>query len=257
MEVVGEPAPSIGAICKAVTDGVRQLSDFGPIVSRKVAKVPDPIFEHGGAQVGWLHYSETRRPAWYQGNELTEERQHAVFIMLRGTIAALTFTDPAMRNSVAVAVRRAKEGALHKLRLLPQKHVRDAFVGNGVRTIWLSGAHRRMTTKADSKVLSGIELESALDPLEDQTYYFSSVRSQVAMLHAGGEGSPIVGANPRNARVWLGPTADWADFAARSEALIDAAALAIANPPAGRRVGGIRMPVPGPASGSMPVTSGA
>lgn len=88
-----------------------------------------------------------------------------------------------------------------------------------------------MTTKADSKVLSGIELESALDPLEDQSYYFSSVRSKVALPDAEGEVSPIVGANPKNARVWLGPTDDWADFAAQSEALIDAATLVIATPP--------------------------
>lgn len=134
LEVVREPIPSVDAIRKAITDEVRRFSDLGPIVSRKVANVPDPTFEHGGAQGGWLRYSETRRPAWYQGNELTEDRQHAVFIMLKGTIVALTFTDPAMRNSVAVAIRRAKEGTLAKLRLLPQKHVRDA--------LWAAGSRR-------------------------------------------------------------------------------------------------------------------
>ena len=91
------------------------------------------------------------------------------------------------------------------------KQINDAFVGDRVRTLWLSGAHRRIATKADSKILTGIELEAALNPLEDQGYYFSSVRSTLngAALAAAAGSSVVIGANPRNARVWLGPSKDW------------------------------------------------
>ena len=44
--------------------------------------------------------------------------------------------------------------------------------------------------------------------------------------------SIVVGANPRNARVWLGPSKDWSAFIARVETVIDAAAAAITGPSA-------------------------
>jgi len=47
---------------------------------------------------------------------------------------------------------------------------------------------------------------------------------------AAGTKQPVVGANPRNARVWIGPSTNWADFATRTEALIDALASVIAVP---------------------------
>ncbi|RWP58169.1 hypothetical protein [Mesorhizobium sp.] len=224
-------APTIAQVRSAILAEARRIPAAGPILSRRIANVPNPTFAQGQTMVGWLRYTEIRRPAWYVGNDLEEERQQAAFALIKGDVLAITFTDPAFRNSVAGAIRKATDGAFAKLRLMPQKQVGDAFVGSGVRTIWLSGAHHRTTTKADSKVLSGLELESALDPLEDQTYYFSSVRSQVPIpTDMDADARPVVGANPRNARVWLGPTTDWGDFAARTEALINAAAHTIAVP---------------------------
>jgi hypothetical protein len=94
---------------------------------------------------------------------------------------------------------------------------------------WRSSQNR---DEGDSKILTGIELEAALNPLEDQGYYFSSVRSTLegaALANVAG-GSVVVGANPRNARVWLGPSTNWRTFIKRVEALIDAAAKAIRSP---------------------------
>jgi hypothetical protein len=81
-----------------------------------------------------------------------------------------------------------------------------AFVRGPIRTIWLSGIHAPVSVKADSKILSGLDLRDALDPLGDQSYYFTSARSSVPKL-----GLPV-GVSPRSARVWLGATSSWDDF---------------------------------------------
>jgi hypothetical protein len=189
------------------------------------------VFKKNGLSIAWLHYSERRVPPWYRGRgDLREERHHVVFVARRAELVALTFSDPGFRSAVGAEIREGRQGTLRSLSFLTAKQVSDAFVGNRVRTLWLGGVHRRTTTKADSKILAGTDLEAALDPLEDQSYYFSSVRSTVPGAAVGMDAPAVVGVNPRNARVWLGPSREWGTFCARLAAVMDAAAKRIANP---------------------------
>jgi hypothetical protein len=200
-------------------------------VARTIHEVKTPTFREGGLDVGWIHYSETRTPAWYAGDDLHEKHHHSIFIVKKAELVALALSDPAFRNTIVADIRKQRVKLFDSLRLLTSKQINDGFVRARVRTLWLSGAHRRTSTKADSKILGGLELEAALDPLEDQSYYFSSVRSTHDGLafDAAGVGV-IVGANPRNARVWIGPSKDWKTFIQRVEALIDAAGTVIKTP---------------------------
>src|SRR6266536_2544193 len=202
----------------------------GGSVTRTIHGVKAPTFRAGGLDVGWIHYSETRKPAWYAGRNLDETHHHSMFIVKKGGLVALAFSDPAWRNTIVTDIRRRR--LFQSLKLLTGKQINDGFVRAArVRTLWLSGAHRRTSTKADSKILTGLELEAALDPLQDQSYYFSSVRSTHDVLtFDAARGGVIVGANPRNARVWIGPSKDWKNFISRIEGLIDAAAAAIEAP---------------------------
>jgi len=145
-------------------------------VTRAIHEVKDPIFRTSGVDVGWIHFSETRSPAWYAGGDLDETHHHSIFILKKGGVIALAFSDPALRNTIVADIRKRQVKLFRGLKLLTGKQINDAFVRARVRTLWLSGAHRRTSTKADSKILSGLELEAALDPLQDQSYYFSSVR---------------------------------------------------------------------------------
>jgi hypothetical protein len=97
-----------------------------------------------------------------------------------------------------------------------------AFVETQVRTLWLSGTHRRTVIKADSKVLAGLELETSLDPLGDQSYYFSSVRSTMSLTE--GDKPRVVGTSPGGGRLWIGPTKSWDDFWVLVEAIFARAA---------------------------------
>jgi len=83
-------------------------------------------------------------------------------------------------------------------------------------TLWMSGTHRRVATKADSKVLSGLDLQYALDPLEDQSFFFTAAR---CLVRKRGLDQPV-GSSPRRSRLWVGPSRDWADFSAGLRALL-------------------------------------
>ena len=89
-----------------------------------------------------------------------------------------------------------------------------AFVSGPTRTVWLSAIHSPVTVKPDTKMLSGLNLRDALDPLGDQTYHFTAARSGVAEL-----GFPV-GVSPRGSKVWLGPTTRWSEFVSSSTALL-------------------------------------
>jgi hypothetical protein len=202
----------------------------GSGVRRRISKVDKPVWRQGDTRIGWILYSETRQPPWYMAEDLKEERHHIVVLIQRSGLISVTFSDTALRKSVVAEIRKQRKSKFAGLELLTAKQINDAFVGNRVRTLWLSGAHRRSVTKADSKILTGLELEIALDPLEDQSYYFSSVRSTIPGIVDDAGPDTIIGANPRNARIWLGPSKDWPSFVARTESLIDAAAQAIKKP---------------------------
>jgi hypothetical protein len=226
------PAPSIADLRRAILDHLKKGIGISS-VSRTVHAVNRPTFRDGNIDVGWIHYTETRPPAWYLAADLTETHQHSIFILTRGDLVALAFSDGGIRNAMISEIRKRRVKSLERLMLLNRKQINDSFVRNRVRTLWLSGAHRRTSTKPDSKILSGLELEAALNPLEDQSYYFSSVRSTHDNLSINSVASSlIVGASPRNARAWIGPSKDWKAFIRRAEALIDVADAAIATPAA-------------------------
>lgn len=90
---------------------------------------------------------------------------------------------------------------------VPGERLNAAFVQGRARTLWLSGIHRSTSVKADAKVLSGMDLRDALDPLEDQSYCFSAARCDSPTL------GKTIGVAPRRSRLWLGLSKSWSDFA--------------------------------------------
>ena len=165
-----------------------------------------------------LRYLEERKPAWYQGSELHDQHNHIVAILKRGQVVGLTFSSPTARNLIFRSIQESKHTEFKYLQAFAPQDMEVAFVENQIRTLWLNSTHGQTVIKPDSKILSGLELESALDPLEDQAYYFSSIRSTCRnqALSSSGTDDAIVGVRPTRAQVWIGPTASWDNFLRRS-----------------------------------------
>ncbi|MCV9947508.1 hypothetical protein [Rhizobium sp. BT-175] len=206
----------------AIRDLARDNADKKGAERPRFPAVQDPFIESDATTIAWAHYVEKRSPSWLAGEGVTDTLNQLVIVAKRGHLYALLFSDNGLRGTVAKKILRATNGPFARIRRLSSSEINKAFVESQVRTLWLSGTHRRTAIKPDSKILSGLELETSLDPLGDQTYYFSSVRSTMSLSDQ--LTSAVVGASPTGSRIWIGPTRSWEEFIVNLGLILDRAA---------------------------------
>lgn len=100
------------------------------------------------------------------------------------------------------------------VRRVPRPILQGAFLRGQAKGLWLNGTHPRRATKPDSKNLSGPNLGSALNPFDDSTFALGSARAAVPDDGSFSTIEGVVGATPRNALVWNGPTDSFTRFVA-------------------------------------------
>jgi hypothetical protein len=165
-------------------------------------------------QIAWLAYSKRVKVRWAVGPDVPKDLEHHLVVL---TARSLLLSVVATDKSLGAKLTRGGVGKEWKtLHRVSFGRLERALVSGNTRTLWLSGIHRSVATKADSKVLIGPDVESSLDALGDQSYQYTSTRCQ------GPDALPasFVGVTPRMAKVWLGPSADWEVFLANSQRLL-------------------------------------
>ncbi|MBO9463161.1 MULTISPECIES: hypothetical protein [Stappiaceae] len=203
-------APVASAILARIKTLAKETADQKELERPRFTTVEDPDIEVAGTAISWAHYSVKRPPSWFSGDELQDIAHHLIVVAKRANIIAISFSDTGLRNTIVRKIVSATDGPFASISRLTSIQINRAFVESEVRTLWLSGIHTRTAIKPDSKILSGQELESSLDPLGDQSYYFSSVRSTMSLSDVAT--SKIVGASPTSGRIWLGPSQSWEEF---------------------------------------------
>lgn len=155
--------------------------------------------------VATLVYKQKGSPNWLAAGQLEDVTHHLIVIAVLDKLVALIASDAAIRDTLARNLNSAT--------LLSGSRVADAFVGPEAKTLWLSGVHASTSVKVDSKALTGTALENALDPIGDQSYALSAIRSQPSIAGLGSGKLPVVvGAAPSASRIWLGRPSDWSNF---------------------------------------------
>lgn len=215
-------SPTPGDLIDGIRDVSKEIADRKDLDRPRFIAAENPLVEKDGTIFEWVHYVEKRPPSWFTGDGVTDILNHLVVVAQRGSLYAFLFSDSGLRAAVARKFGSTAKGALSEVERLSATQINKAFVETQVRTLWLSGTQRRTVIKADSKVLAGLELETSLDPLGDQSYYFSSVRSTMPL--AEGDRPTVVGASPGGARLWIGPTKSWDDFTGLVDAIFVRAA---------------------------------
>lgn len=213
---------------------------------RTLMSIRPPTFEEH-LEVGALGYLEQRLPGWrvrdWRG---PLDRLHQLVLVCRrraadeaGRYLAVYASEPAVKQKIARQIGAADAPTPFDALARIDRHILEAaFVERDrparnvdakrrIRTLWLSGIHRSAAWKADGKVLMGPDLENALEPLGDQTYYFTAARCFVPV--GGDKATLTVGVAPRRSSVWAGPVATWPAFRRRVTQLLDHIA---ASPPA-------------------------
>ena len=210
---------------------LRTLKETPSQLQRTFHRVTFDIDDDLEIDLSALRYLERRVPAWYQGSELTDLHNHLVMVIRCGDAVGITFSSPTARNAVVRSIRESKQTEFKYVQAFSARDMEKAFVEDQVRTLWLSSTHGQTAIKPDSKVLAGLELESALDPLEDQAYYFSSLRSTTRnrALSPNEDRHAVVGVRPTRGQVWIGPTTSWNDYLRRSTEILSHAEQRLAR----------------------------
>lgn len=170
----------------------------------------------GELEVGFLHYTEERPATWAVDQGVVDTINQLIVICRRNRLVAIYLSEPRVRGAMIRRFSQEDAVGLGALRTISDGVLNAAFVRGQSRTLWLTGTHRRTSVKADNKILTGIDLRDALDPIDDQTYRFTSARS---LLDVGDLTRPV-GVTPRGSRVWAGPTPNWDDFRETTTALL-------------------------------------
>lgn len=166
--------------------------------------------------VGAIHYSEKCQPAWTSQPDIQDHLNHMAAVCARGGHVAIFLSEAKRKLTVTNSIRWGDGTGLGSLEVISPDLLNAAFVQGPARTLWLSGTHRRTSIKADNKILSGFNLRDALDPLADQTFYFTAARCVPDQLSI----QVPVGVSPRKSQVWLGPSNDWNNFLITVTALL-------------------------------------
>lgn len=175
-----------------------------------------------GDLLAWLTFRREVPVAWaVTAAALRDVEHHVVILLAHKALLSLVTSDPTLGARVP---SRAAEGTRWaQLHRAPSRRIESALVRGVTKTLWLSGIHRSVATKADSKMLVGPDVEASLDALGDQTYHYTSTRCEGPQ---GALAASFVGVTPRLAKVWVGPSTNWEVFLANGERLLSAVDLA-------------------------------
>lgn len=158
--------------------------------------------------VGILHYSEERPPTWTYQTGMLDRLNHLAVVCVYDGYVAIYLSESKRKGVITSSIRSGNGIGLGKLEVISPDQLNAAFVQGPARTLWLSGTHRRTTIKADNKILSGLDLRDAIDPLGDQTYYFTAARCVPLGFYL----HKPVGVAPRKSHIWMGASRSWDEF---------------------------------------------
>lgn len=194
-------APVLSELLDHLTEALGLDEEGG---TRRLVQRGEPTRD-GPLTVGFLHYEEERAPTWARETGIRDVLNQLVLVCRFDRYVAVFLSDA--RQASRLLPASGRKGALGWLEPITPGVMNAAFVDGPARTLWLSGIHRHTTVKADSKVLIGSDLRDALDPLGDQSFYFTAARCQTGLA-----GANVVGSAPRRSKAWAGPARDWQAF---------------------------------------------
>jgi hypothetical protein len=131
---------------------------------------------------------------WAAGPDAPKDIEHYLVVLTaRSSFLSVVATDKSLGARLTRGGSGKEWSTMHRVSF---SRLERALVSGNTRTLWLSGIHRSVATKADSKVLIGPDVEASLDALGDQSYQYTSTRC------AGPKALPasFVGVTPRMAK---------------------------------------------------------
>lgn len=169
--------------------------------------MPNVIKKQTKAWGAALDYRLERLPTWYAGRELKDVKHELFSIVAWKRLLAFYCSETWLKSTLIRLIKDSSNTHFSGMCLIEDAKLSAALVaGNATKTLWLSGTHPQTQVKADNKVISGTDLRYALDPLNDQTFYFTAARTRARL----GTLDPLnLGVAPSKASVWASSARSW------------------------------------------------
>ncbi len=178
--------------------------------SRRVLAVGN---ETEPVEISFVHY-DVRRPVAWSREPILDRVNHLALVVRKANWVAIHITETSKKGAIKKALRK---GELGPLTFADPGQLKAAFVKGRARTLWLRGTHHSTDYKADTKVMGGRALESALDPLADQSYRYTAIRAEPDNADIG----EVMGLAVDESRLWVSPSTDRADFETTLVAILE------------------------------------
>lgn len=195
-------------------------SDIEVLVKESEGKIKTRnTFSTDGLEISLFTYVDKKTPSWCKDLSLKDITHQLVLLVKRNDHIALYTSNPAIREKVRsyiVDKKKQKENKFTYLKLVPRGMLNAAFVKGQTQTLWLSGTHKRTASKVDNKIITGIDLQYALDPLGDQSFFFTAARCKLPTTIYDNP----VGISPRKSSLWAGISKNWGDFVTSTKLLL-------------------------------------
>ncbi|MGO7919438.1 hypothetical protein ACC755_09755 [Rhizobium ruizarguesonis] len=180
---------------------------------KRAVTATSDIDKEGDCWFQALTYEEQAPPSWTSAAVPTDVANGLIVVAVRQTWIALYASDGAMRDRLVKKLDNTRRVSRDRI---------ATFVGPEAKAVWLNGVHTPTAVKADTKAMTGVTLEYAIDPIGDQTYYYSAARTTPDIPALKKNNRPaLVGAAPGNARIWVRRSDDWTDFKVLAEVIFD------------------------------------
>jgi hypothetical protein len=111
-----------------------------------------------GLRLHAIVYTEVVTPAWHLGRGYNNLTHELVVVAVRDKNVMICASDGSVRDRIMRKLKSARP--------MPPAAL-SGFVGAEAAAIWLNGVHTPTAVKANTKFLTGVSLEYALDPLGD------------------------------------------------------------------------------------------
>ncbi|NPE60766.1 hypothetical protein HLB27_07395 [Dickeya dadantii] len=167
----------------------------------------------GETLIFYTHYEVLKNPSWFAGNTLTDVENHIFITFSLNNTFAFYMSEKGIKDEIRTYFFTP---LLPNLKVINISQLNYLFINEDkIKMLWLSGIHDRESFKADSKVLGGESVAETLNPLEDQSFTMSAVRTSLDGTNT------TIGLNPYKSSLWRGPCKDWKTFENRVIEIID------------------------------------
>lgn len=183
-------------------------------------------------------YTIMKPPSWAKDINLKDLEHHVFVSFIVENNLAFYFSEKGKKDTVREYFGKSRLPSIHPI---PISKLNGNFINEDeIKMLWLSGIHGKDNFKADSKVLGGKSVADTLDPLIDQSYMMSAVRTDIDSDNS----KSSLGINPFKSSIWRGPCNDWQTFENRVVNILDT--LSINNVESENPIGILSYPIQSP-----------